>query len=403
MSTLSANVQQPVTHQAVLGDRGVRYYFDGWLMFSAISLLCLGYVMVVSASLHLGERAFDNFAHYPTRQLFHIGLGLIMAGVMACIPLSVWEKSGANLILVAIAILVLVFIPGIGVKVNGSYRWVNLGFTRLQVSELVKLISVLYIAGFLTRHVDVVRASIKGIIKPIIPLGVVFGLLLAEPDFGATFVIAFTVVCLMFLGGARLIEFVALVVVAIALGVLAVISSAYRMERVTAFMDPWADPLDSGFQLVQSLIAMGRGEWFGVGLGGSVQKLFYLPEAHTDFIFAVLGEELGLVGSLSVILLFGLLIWRAFQIGKAAERLSLRFSSLLAYGLGVWTGLQAFVNIAVNMGALPTKGLTLPLMSYGGSSMIVMCMVMGMLCRIHHETKKTLEDQLKQRSSWQYV
>jgi len=399
MNALAMNSHQ----DSYIGERGARYYIDGYMIFAAVSLLCLGYVMVVSASLHLGERAFSDMTHYPARQIMHIGLGVLMAVVIATIPLKIWEASGANLILVAIAILVLVFIPGIGVKVNGSYRWINLGFSRLQVSELVKFISVLYMAGFLTRHVHVVRSSIKGMVKPILPLGIVFALLMAEPDFGASFVIGFTAVCMMFLGGVRLMEFVVLVIVSAIASALAIATSAYRMERVTAFMDPWADPLDSGFQLVQSLIAMGRGEWFGVGLGGSIQKLFYLPEAHTDFIFAVLGEELGLVGSCTVILLFGLLVWRAFQIGKAAERIGLRFSSLLAYGFGVWIGLQAFVNIAVNMGALPTKGLTLPLMSYGGSSMIVMCMVIGMLCRIHNETRKTLEDQLKQRSSWQQV
>ncbi|PHS71812.1 MAG: putative lipid II flippase FtsW [Cycloclasticus sp.] len=387
---------------SIMPRRG-RYYVDGWLLFAAFSLLSIGYVMVVSASLHLGERVFNNIWHYPMRQAAHIVIGLVLALIMAKVPLKAWEQSGPSMILVAIGLLVLVFIPGIGAKVNGSYRWVNLGVARIQVSEIVKLICILYIAGFLTRHVDVVRASIKGVIRPILPLGLVFGLLLAEPDFGAAFVIGFSVVCMMFLGGARLIEFLTLVLMAIILGVVAIASSAYRMERVTAFMDPWADHLGSGFQLVQSLIAMGRGEWFGVGLGGSIQKLFYLPEAHTDFIFAVLGEELGFAGVCIVILLFGLLVWRAFQMGKAAERLNLRFYSLLAYGLGVWLGLQSFVNIAVNMGALPTKGLTLPLMSYGGSSMIVMCMVIGLLCRIHHETQLDFEDQMKGASPWQYA
>ncbi|MEH6503158.1 MAG: putative lipid II flippase FtsW [Cycloclasticus sp.] len=385
---------------SAMTPRRGRYYLDGWLLFAASSLLLIGYIMVVSASLHLGEKVFENIWHYPVRQAAHITIGILAAFSMAIIPLRIWEKSGPSLILVAIGLLVLVFIPGIGVKVNGSYRWINLGITRFQVSEIVKLICIIYIAGFLTRHVDDVRESIKGVIRPILPLGLVFGLLLAEPDFGATFVIGFSVVCMMFLGGARLIEFATLVLMAIILGVVAIASSAYRMERVTAFMDPWADHLGSGFQLVQSLIAMGRGEWFGVGLGSSIQKLFYLPEAHTDFIFAVLGEELGFIGVCTVILLFGLLVWRAFQMGKAAERLNLRFYSLLAYGLGVWIGLQSFVNIAVNMGALPTKGLTLPLMSYGGSSMIIMCMVIGLLCRIHHETKLDFEDQIKGASPW---
>ncbi|PCH85247.1 MAG: putative lipid II flippase FtsW [Piscirickettsiaceae bacterium] len=390
-------------HDGEFVGRHQHYYIDGWLLFSAISLLALGYVMVVSASLHLGEKMYTDISHYPLRQFAHIVVGLVMAFILAKTPLRVWEESGPSLILVAIGLLVLVFIPGVGVKVNGSYRWVNLGIARLQVSEMVKFICVIYIAGFLTRHVDIVRKSIKGVIKPILPLGLVFGLLMAEPDFGATFVIGFTVICMMFLGGARLVEFAALVLIGLMLGVVAIVSSAYRMERVTAFLDPWADHLDSGFQLVQSLIAMGRGEWLGVGLGSSIQKLFYLPEAHTDFIFAVLGEELGLLGSCSVILLFGLFVWRTFQMGKAAERLNLRFYSLLAYGLGVWVGLQAFVNIAVNMGSLPTKGLTLPFMSYGGSSMVVMCMVVGLLCRIHHETNLDRENQIKRSGPWQYA
>jgi len=388
---------------ATLPVRRGHYHLDGWMVFSAVSLLALGYVMVVSASLHIGERFFHNIWHYPVRQFVHIVIGIMMAVLMASLPLKLWEQSGPSLILLAVALLILVFIPGIGVKVNGSYRWINLGVARLQVSEIVKLICILYMAGFLTRHVAVVRESIKGIFRPMLPLGLVFALLLAEPDFGATFVISFSVVGMMFLGGARLVEFATLVIIAIILGVVAVATSAYRMDRVTAFMDPWADHLGTGFQLVQSLIALGRGEWFGVGLGSSIQKLFYLPEAHTDFIFAVMAEELGLIGSASVILLFGLLVWRVFQMGKAAERLNLRFYSLLAYGLGLWLGLQAFVNIAVNMGALPTKGLTLPLMSYGGSSMIIMCMVIGLLCRIHHETQLDLEGQLKGRSLWQYA
>ena len=397
------NVAMPkMGDAAVVAKRG-RYYLDGWMLFAALGLLSVGYVMVVSASLHLGDRVFDNIWHYPARQAVHILIGLTLAFIGACVPLKVWEQGGPSLILIAIALLVLVFIPGIGVKVNGSYRWINVGVARLQVSEIVKLICILYMAGFLTRHVNDVRESIKGVIRPMLPLGIVFGLLMAEPDFGATFVIGFSVMCMMFLGGARLIEFVTLVLMGIVLGVVAITSSAYRMERVTAFRDPWADHLGSGFQLIQSLIAMGRGEWFGVGLGSSIQKLFYLPEAHTDFIFAVLSEELGFVGSVSVILLFGLLIWRAFQIGKAAERLNLRFYSLLAYGLGVWIGLQSFVNIAVNMGALPTKGLTLPLMSYGGSSMIIMCAVVGLLCRIHHQTQQEYVSQLKGRLAWQYA
>lgn len=384
-------------------ERRLNYRADRMLLFAVLCLLCVGYVMVVSSSLHLGARLFDDVMHYPVRQLIHIGLGLCCGVVMAAIPLSLWSGNSRTLMLLGLGLLVLVLIPGIGIQVNGSYRWIGIGGFRLQVSELVKLISVMYMAGYLTRHVELVRSSVQGVVKPLALLSIAFALLMAEPDFGSTFVIFCTAIGMMFLGGARLWEFLLLMLMGAAAAVGLVASSAYRMERITAFMDPWSDPLNSGFQLIQSLIAMGRGEWFGVGLGSSIQKLFYLPEAHTDFIFAVLGEELGLAGSCAVIILFGLIVWRAFQTGKAAERLSMRFASLLAYGIGIWIGLQAFINIGVNMGVLPTKGLTLPLISYGGSSMIVMCGAIGLLCRVYHETCLSLENQLKEKTPWQYV
>lgn len=397
------SVVEPPVLQPARAERRFALRLDGAMLLAVTGLLCVGYVMVVSSSLHLGVRLFDDVLHYPIRQAIHICMGLAFGALMACVPLSLWESNSRSLMMMALGLLVLVLIPGVGIQVNGSYRWIGIGGFRLQVSEVVKLVSVMYMAGFLTRHVEMVRNSAQGVVKPLALLSIAFALLMAEPDFGSTFVIFCTAIGMMFLGGARMWEFVMLMLMGAAAAVGLVASSSYRMERITAFMDPWSDPLNSGFQLIQSLIAMGRGEWLGVGLGSSIQKLFYLPEAHTDFIFAVLGEELGLVGSCAVIALFGVLIWRAFQTGKLAERLGLRFPSLLAYGVGIWIGLQAFINIGVNMGVLPTKGLTLPLISYGGSSMIVMCSAIGLLCRVHHETCLTMEDQLKEKTPWQFV
>ncbi|MGH8500339.1 MAG: putative lipid II flippase FtsW, partial [Methylococcales bacterium] len=282
-------------------------------------------------------------------------------------------------------LLVTVLIPGLGVKVNGSIRWLSLGGARIQVSEIVKLISVIHMAGYMTRHMQTVRVSVYGMIHPLMLLSFACVLLLLEPDFGAAAVILVTALALMFLGGARLWQFSLLVCLLFVLGMILIYFSPERMERLTSFLDPWADPLDSGFQLTQSLIAFGRGELFGVGLGSGLQKLHYLPEGHTDFLFAVIGEELGLFGVSVVIALFTLLIWKAFAIAKLAEQAGFEFAAYLAYGLGIWFGVQAAINMGVNMGMLPTKGLTLPLMSYGGGSMIVMCSAIGLLLSVHNE------------------
>jgi cell division protein FtsW len=289
--------------------------------------------------------------------------------------------------MVGISLLLLVLMPGIGREVNGSTRWMSLGIINLQVSELVKLFVVVYMAGYLVRQGDEVRTSMRGFLKPMALLAVISVLLLCEPDFGATAVIVTTALAMMFVAGVRLWQFMILMLVVLAaLSVLAV-TSPYRMQRLTAFLDPWADPFNSGFQLTQALIAFGRGEWLGVGLGGSVQKLFYLPEAHTDFVFAVLAEELGLLGAVSVIVMFAIVVWRAFVMARLAEQCGKFFEAYLAYGLGVWIGMQAYINIGVNMGVLPTKGLTLPLMSYGGSSIMVMCVAIALLLRIDHEVR----------------
>ncbi|HLF98623.1 MAG TPA: putative lipid II flippase FtsW [Methylococcaceae bacterium] len=385
----------------VYGEK--RFHFDLWLCLAVAALLSLGYVMVVSASLHLGEKMAGDAFHYPLRQFAHIAAGLALAGAVGMVRLECWEKHGLLLFLFGVFLLVLVLVPGLGRTVNGSSRWLMVGGIRIQVSELVKLISVLYMAGFIQRHLQLVRTSVQGMIRPLGLLLAACVLLLMEPDFGSAVVIMATALGMLFLGGARLWQFALLLGGVGAAGVALIYSSPYRMARVLSFLDPWADPLNSGFQLTQALIAFGRGEWAGVGLGSSVQKLFYLPEAHTDFLFSVIGEELGLFGALSVIALFAVVLWRAFHIGREAEAAGLGFGAYLAYGLGLWFGLQAFINMGVNMGVLPTKGLTLPLMSYGGGSMMVMCAALGILLRVDSEAREALGGGTRRNTAWRRV
>jgi cell division protein FtsW len=301
------------------------------------------------------------------------------------VRLAHWERSGMALLGFSLFLLTLVLLPGVGKEVNGSTRWISLGLFNFQVSEAVKLFLIVYVAGYLVRHGDAVRSSIWGFIKPMLMIGIAALLLLLEPDFGATVVIIGTVLGMMYLGGVRFTQFVSFLALFGAAAVLLIVSSPYRLERLTSFMNPWADPFDSGFQLTQSLIAIGTGGWFGTGLGGSVQKLFYLPESHTDFLFAVLSEELGFIGVCTVIVLYSILFYRATRIALQAEKCGNRFAAYIAYGIGIWLGMQAVINMGVNMGLLPTKGLTLPLMSYGGSSLIISCMAIGLLLRIHFE------------------
>ncbi len=364
----------------------VKFYFDPILVFVTASLIFIGYVMVASSSLHLGvEQKQDSF-YYPIRQLAHIFLGLVLAMGIARVSMETWEKIGSALFITGLFMLVIVLIPGLGVKVNGSIRWLSLGGVRIQVSEVVKFFSVIYMAGYITRHEENLQGSAYGIIKPLLLFSVACILLLLEPDFGSSVVILMIAMGMMFLGGARLKQFIILLALVAALAASLVIVAPYRMARLVSFVDPFKDYLKSGYQLAQALISFGRGEVLGVGLGSGIQKLFYLPEAHTDFLFSVIGEELGLLGVCTVISLYTLLIWRAFGVAVEAEQAGQRFSAFIAYGLGIWLGFQSFVNMGVNMGVLPTKGLTLPLMSYGGSSMMVMCCAIALLYRVHNET-----------------
>ena len=364
---------------------------DYWLLGCVLALIVLGLIMVASASITLADRSFDNPFYYPMRQAVYIVCGVLLGSLVFRINLLVLERMGVSLLLSSFVMLLLVLVPGVGVEVNGAVRWVNAGLFRLQVSEPAKLFFIIYMASYLARHGEEVRSSISGFIKPAGLLVVASLLLLLEPDFGATVVLAATVMGMIFMAGVKLVHFGGMLGLAgLSLAGLAV-SSPYRLERLTTFLNPWADPFDSGFQLTQSLIAIGRGEWFGVGLGASIQKLFYLPEAHTDFVFAVLAEELGLLGVCVVIALYGILVWRALSIAVQAAQANNLFASYLSYGIAIWFGLQSFINIGVNTGLLPTKGLTLPLMSYGGSSMVIMCLAVALLLRVDYETRCTAE------------
>ncbi len=349
---------------------------------SAVLLLGVGLLMVTSASMVISEQQFGTPFHFLLRQLIHICIGIVLSLFALRIDLNQWQRSGFVWLGFSIVLLVLVLVPGIGRHVNGSVRWIYLGPISLQVSELAKFSVILYLAGYLVRRAEEVQRSVTGFLKPMIVLGLMAFLLLMEPDFGATAVIMATALAMMFLAGVRLWQYAVMFSgVAMALAVLA-ITSPYRVARLTTFMHPWANQFDSGYQLTQSLIAFGRGGIFGVGLGDSIQKLFYLPEAHTDFLFAVLAEELGLIGELAIIALFCIMIGRVMWLGRKAYELGHHFAAYLSYGLGLWLAFQAMVNIGVNAGILPTKGLTLPLMSYGGSSIIINCVVIAILLRI---------------------
>jgi cell division protein FtsW len=365
--------------------RQQRLIIDPVIATATMCLLLVGIVMVTSASLNVAERLTgDPFFHFE-RQLLSALLGCTLAGAMLFVPLSVWQRLAPALLLTSFALLLLVLIPGIGHEVNGSRRWIRIGMLNFQPSEPARWLLLTYVAVFAVRHQTELRSSAQGFFKPLAVLLAAAGLLLLEPDFGAAVVLCVTGTAVLFVAGARLRDFLLVAAVGGAGIAFLAMSSGYRLQRLTGFLDPWADPFDSGFQLTQSLIAIGRGEWFGVGLGSSIQKLFYLPEAHTDFVFAVLAEEFGLLGVALVVFAFLALILRSLRLSRIAADAGMPLHACIAAGFGVWLGLQAFINIGVNMGLLPTKGLTLPLLSYGRSSMLVTLAWIGVLLRVHHE------------------
>ncbi|WP_430008997.1 putative lipid II flippase FtsW [Methylophaga lonarensis] len=362
--------------------------FDRKILTATLSLLGLGLVMVASASVTIADSSTGQPLYFFIRQLVFAVIGIMAAWVVISTRLSVWQRMAPQLLMGGVFLLVLILIPGVGREVNGSARWLPLGPVNVQVAELIKLFAVLYIADYLQRHHGQLHNSFLKVMAPLMLLGVAALLLLMQPDMGSIVVIMATVLAMLFLGGARLDVFGALISVFAGLFALLVWIAPYRLQRLQSFMDPWADPFGSGFQLTQALIAFGRGDWFGVGLGSSMQKLFYLPEAHTDFLYSIVAEELGLLGASAVLILFCILIWRALAIGRAAELSGQIFGAQVAYGIGIWLGIQACVNIGVNMGALPTKGLTLPLMSYGGSSLVIACVAIALLLRVDMETRQ---------------
>jgi len=378
----STHVATPLNRRQ--SKRPVSYDFG--FILGSLALLLLGLVMVASASINIAQTEFGEPFYFFWRQLAYAGIGVALATVIVFVPISVWQSLSVLLLLLGLGLLILVLVPGIGYEVNGSMRWMNLGNLRFQPSEPMKLFMVLYMAGYLIRRGEEVREAVTGFLKAIAVVCLITGLLLLEPDYGAIVVLFVTVLGMLFLAGVPMRQFFLwVIIVTLALGLLIVLAP-YRLARLTAFINPWSDPFNSGFQLTQALIAIGRGELFGVGLGNSVQKLAYLPEAHTDFLFAILAEELGLVGVIIVIGLFAFIVLRAFAIAIRAEQKGLEYASYLAYGFGLMIGLQASINLGVNMGLLPTKGLTLPLMSYGGSSMIVTCVMLALLLRVDYET-----------------
>jgi cell division protein FtsW len=366
---------------------------DLTLLWSGLLLLVLGMVMVYSASIAIAE-AGRFTGNHPTYYLVRHGvfltIGLVAAGIAFQVPLSTWQRIAPWLFVAGFVLLMLVLIPGIGRDVNGARRWLPLGFANLQPSELMKLFAVLYAADYTVRkmpHMHDLKKAFLPMAGAMVAVGV---LLLKEPDFGAFVVIISIAIGILFLGGMRARLFAILIVVLVAAFAVLIIVSPYRRDRIFGFMDPWSDAYGRGYQLSHALIAFGRGEWLGVGLGASVEKLFYLPEAHTDFLLAVIAEELGFAGVVIVIVLFGLLIQRAFVIGRQSVALDRLYPALVAQGVGIWIGIQGFINMGVNMGLLPTKGLTLPLMSFGGSGILANCVALAILLRVDWENRQLM-------------
>jgi cell division protein FtsW len=359
---------------------------DQPLLLAIGTLLGIGLIMVASASMSLAERDYGGPLYFMFRQLGAVAIGLGGAAVMLRVPTETWQRLGPALAVVAFALLVVVLLPGLGRTVNGSTRWLSVaGINIIQVSEPARLLMLLYIAGYAVRRNQELRQSFAGFFRPLVVSGVACGLLLLQPDFGAALMLMVITLAVLFVAGARIRDFLLCGGAVGVLGALVAVAAPYRVVRLTSFLDPWRDPYNTGFQLTQSLIAIGSGQWTGLGLGGSVQKLFYLPEAHTDFVFAVIAEEFGLVGSMIIIALFSVVAWRALVISRQAAARERWYPASVAFGFAVWQGVQVFINIGVNMGILPTKGLTLPLVSYGRSSIIITLIAYGLLLRIDQE------------------
>ncbi len=366
---------------------------DPLLLWSALALLLTGLVMVYSASIATAEgSAFTRHqpAFFLVRHAVFLSIGLVAGLIAFQIPLRFWQEASPWLFLGGVVLLAVVLIPGLGRSVNGAQRWIGLGPINLQPSELMKLFAVLYAADYTTRKLTHMESFRHGFFPLAAVMLLVGGLLLKEPDFGAFVVVAAIAFGILFLGGVNGRIFALLGIVAV-IGFAALIYfSDYRRQRILFYLDPWQDSFGKGYQLSHALIAFGRGEWFGVGLGASVEKLFYLPEAHTDFLLAVIAEELGFAGVVVIVSLFAVLVWRCFVIGRQALLLDRIYAGLVAQGIGIWFGFQSFINMGVNMGLLPTKGLTLPLMSFGGSGILANCLAIAVLLRVDYENRRLM-------------
>jgi len=377
------DLSRQATRLEAIGGR-----FDPWLLGATVALACLGVVMVASSSIAIGENLGVGPFHYLVRHVLFVGVGIVLAALVMRTELKAVEKHNQMLLLGCFVLLLLPWLPGLGVTVNGARRWVNLLVSRFQVVEAVKVLYIVWLASYLVRFRDEVNATWPAMLKPLGVAGLLIVMLLAQPDFGSATLLLGITAGMLVLGGVNLPRMTMPVIGALPLLVALVVFEPYRMRRVTSFLDPWQDQLGAGYQLSNALMAIGRGEWFGVGLGASVQKLNYLPEAHTDFIFSVIAEELGFVGVCTVIGLYALLVGRALYLGMKCVERGRHFSGYAAFGVGLWIGMQSFVSIGVNLGLLPTKGLTLPLISSGGSSVMMTCVAMGLLLRVSYELER---------------
>ncbi len=371
-----------------------------YLILSCLILSLLGLTFIASASIHIADKLFNEPLYYFWKQFNYLAIGISIAIFSLKIPLRFWQMISVSLLFLSLFLLFIVLIPGIGKEINGSMRWIVFSQINFQPSEFVKLFIILYLSSYLVRRSNEIQESLSGFLNPVALVSLIAGLLLLEPDYGTVIVFFATVLSLLFLAGVPIKQFLLWIVIVSVVLIVLLLLAPYRWERLTSFINPWSDPFNSGFQLTQALIAIGSGGLFGVGLGNSVQKLTYLPEAHTDFLFAILAEELGLIGVVTVIGLFGLVIFRVFRIAIRAERIALYFESYLAYGIGLMIGLQAVINLGVNMGLLPTKGLTLPLVSYGGSSLVITWLMIGLSLRIDYETRQKVLNTRQPGTEW---
>ena len=360
---------------------------DYWLLGSLLMLIFLGLTMVLSSSLAISEQRFDQATHYFIRQSIALGIGLVGALFVFKIPIQFWQTHRGKLFLFGLLLLVLVLI--FGREISGSKRWLPLLVMNFQPAEFVKLAAIVFVAGYLQRHLNAVKEDFNVIMRLSLPFGLMALLLLFQPDYGSTLLIAAVVTAMLLISGAPWRYFVLTIMPVVVLLSLLVVYSPYRMARVVSFLDPWQDPYGAGYQLTQALIASGSGGWFGAGLGASVQKLLYLPDAHTDFLFSIFAEEFGFIGVLGLLILYGFFIYRMFRVARSSWTPDQQFSALLVYGVATWVALQVMINLGVNLGLLPTKGLTLPFMSYGGSSVMMLCIAMALVFRVDYEQRKS--------------